>query len=138
MRSFSRFSKGLAIRIKKWVILSSALIFLIICCQPISAEPLVKTIILEIGKAQLPVVTVSTNTTVQLKNNFTETLVGTSIQKTDSEKKMVNIESFLPGQTIGLEFPKKGLYSVCYSLETDSQSANPRCLEIHVVKLQTA
>ncbi len=135
---FSRSSKGFAVRTKKCAVLISVALFILVSWLPISANPLVRTIVLETGEAHFPFVTVPTDTTIQLKNNFTETLIGTSIQKTDTGKRMVNIESFLPGQTIGLEFPKKGMYSVCYSLKTDSQSANPRCLEIHVVKLQTA
>ena len=73
---------------------------------------------------------------VTFLNNYPQKLYATSIIKEHTNKKLLSIESFEPGQSFELQFSKKGPYSICFSLNADSP--NPICLPINVVPLQTA
>ena len=75
---------------------------------------------------------------VTFLNNYPQKLYETSIIRDHSDKKLLSIESFAPGQSFGLQFSKKGPYSICYSLKPKTDSENPICLPINVVPLQTA
>ncbi len=100
-------------------------------------ESLVRTISLEASDQETNI-RIPVGSSVTFLNNYSQELYKTSIITDLSEKKLVSIESFAPGQTFGLQFSKKGPYSICYWLEPKTDSTHPICLQINVVPLQTA
>jgi len=108
-------------------------------CLPVNlfGKSLVRTISLK-ATDQEQNIRIPVGSSVTFLNNYPQKLYGTSIITDHSNKKLLSIESFDPGQAFGLPFSKKGPYSICYSLNPKPDSANPVCLPINVVPLQTA
>lgn len=108
-------------------------------CLPANlfGESLIRTISLEASDQELEIA-IPVGSSVTFLNNYPQELYATSIIKNYPDTKLLSIDSFPSGQTFGLEFPKKGPYSICYSLNPDTGSTNPICLQINVVPLQTA
>ena len=108
-------------------------------CLPANlfGESLVRTISLE-ATDQEQKVNVSVGSSVTFLNNYPQKLYETSVIAVLSDKKILSIESFAAGQSFGLQFSKKGSYSICYSLKPKTDSTNLTCLEINVVPLQAA
>jgi hypothetical protein len=108
-------------------------------CLPATlfGESLARTISLE-ATDQEQNIRIPVGSSVTLLNNYPQELYQTSIITDHSEKKLLSLESFAAGQTFGLQFSKKGPYSICYSLKPKTDSTNPICLHINVVPLQTA
>jgi hypothetical protein len=100
-------------------------------------ESLARTISLEANDQETNI-RIPVGSTVTFLNNYPQDLYETSIVTNSSDKKLLSIESFAPGQSFGLQFSKKGPYSICYSLKPNANSADPICLPINVVPLQTA
>jgi len=100
-------------------------------------ESLVRSISLEANDARPPIL-ITTGTEVRIQNNYTQVLYQTSVVTETSNQRLLSIEAFHPGQSFGLEFTKKGPYSVCYSLKQEKNSGSSICLQINVVPLQTA
>jgi hypothetical protein len=114
-------------------------VWVICLCLPANllGESLVRTIPLE-ASDQEQNIRIPVGSSVTFLNNYPQKLYGTSITTNRSDKKLLSIESFEPGQSFGLQFSKKGPYSICYSLKPKMVSVNPICLPINVVPLQTA
>ncbi len=113
---------------------------LMVClCLPATlfGESLVRTIALE-ATDQEQNIRIPVGSSVTFLNNYPQELYETSIIKDHSDKRLVSIESFAPSQSFGLQFSKKGPYSICYLLKPKTGPANPICLQINVVPLQTA
>ena len=108
-------------------------------CLPanIFGESLVRTISLK-ATDQEQNIRIPVGSSVTFLNDYPQKLYETAIIRDHSDKKLFRIESFAPGQSFGLQFSKKGPYSICYSLKPKTDSANPICLPINVVPLQTA
>ena len=108
-------------------------------CLPANlfGETLARTISLE-ATDQERNIRIPVGSSVTFLNNYPQELYETSIITDHSDKNLLSIESFEPGQSFGLEFSKKGPYSICYSLKPKTDSTNPICLQINVVPLQTA
>ncbi len=109
-------------------------------CLPANllGEPLIRTISLEASDHQERSIRIPVGSMVTFLNNYPQELYQTSIITDHSDKRLMSIESFPPGQSFGLEFMKKGPYSICYSLKPEADSTNPICLQINVVPLQAA
>lgn len=105
-------------------------------CLPASlfGEPLIRTISLEAGDHGQNI-HITVGSTVTFFNNYSQELYQTSVITDRSDKRLLSIESFAPGQSFGLEFMKKGPYSICYSLKPETDSAKTICLRINVVPL---
>jgi hypothetical protein len=129
-------SNGTSVRSFKMIGLA---LWVICLCLPASlfGESLVRTISLE-ATDQEQNIRIPVGSSVNFLNNYPQELYKTSIIKDHSDKKLLSIESFAAGQTFGLQFSKKGPYSICYSLKPKTDSTNPICLQINVVPLQTA
>ena len=108
-------------------------------CLPsnLFGESLTRTISLEVTDQEQDI-RIPVGSSVTFLNNYPQELYETSIITDHSDKKMLSIESFEPGQSFGLEFSKQGPYSICYWLKPKPDSAHPICLQINVVPLQTA
>ncbi len=108
-------------------------------CQPANlfGESLARTISLK-ATDQEQDIRIPVGSTVTFLNNYPQELYETSIIKDHSNKKLLSIESFASGQSFGLQFSKKGPYSICYSLKPKTDSIDSICLQINVVPLQTA
>lgn len=108
-------------------------------CLPANlfGESLIRTISLEASDQEREVA-IPVGSSVTFLNNYPQELYATSIIQNHPDVKLLSIESFGSGQSFGLEFPKKGPYSICYSLKPDKDSTDPICLLINVVPLQTA
>lgn len=106
-------------------------------CLPANlfGESLTRTISLE-ATDQENNVRIPVGSSVTFLNNYPQDLYKTSVITDVSDKKLLSIESFRSGQSFGLQFSKKGPYSICYSLKPNSASLI--CLQIIVVPLQTA
>jgi len=116
------------------------LVALGIClCLPANlfGESLARTIALE-ATDQETNIRIPVGSTVTFLNNYPQDLYETSIITERANKKLLSIESFAPGQSFGLQFSKKGPYSICFSLKPKTNSTDPICLPINVVPLQTA
>lgn len=72
---------------------------------------------------------------VKLHNNWNIPLHGTVIRQMDSGASLARIETITSGQTVTLEFPKEGTYSVCYSLGQEKQDNQNRCLFLKVIPM---
>jgi hypothetical protein len=131
-----RYSGGVSIRSLKIIGLS---VLAVCLCLPVTlwGESLARTISLE-ATDQEQNIRIPVGSSVTFLNNYPQELYETSIIKDHSDKKLLSIESFAAGQTFGLQFSKKGPYSICYSLKPKTDSINPICLQINVVPLQTA
>ena len=105
--------------------------------QNILAESLIHTVSLE-ASDQEKSIRIPVGATVTFLNNYPQELYQTSIITDHSDKRILSLESFPSGQSFGLEFMKKGPYSICYSLKPETDSTNPICLQINVVPLQAA
>jgi hypothetical protein len=108
-------------------------------CLPahLFGESLVRTISLKTADQEQDI-RIPVGSSVTFLNNYPQKLYETSITTDPSDKKLLSIEYFAPGQSFGLQFSKKGPYSICYSLKPKTDSINPICLQINVVPLQTA
>lgn len=108
-------------------------------CLPadLLGESLTRTITLE-ATDQARRINIPVGATVTFKNNYPQALFETSVITGRSDIKVLSISSFPSGQSFGLEFMKKGPYSVCYLLNPKAGSTQPICLQINVVPLQTA
>lgn len=106
-------------------------------CLPANlfGESLTRTISLE-ATDQKNNVRIPVGSSVTFLNNYPQDLYETIVITDASDKKLLNIESFQSGQSFGLQFSKKGPYSICYSLKPNS--TNLICLQIIVVPLQIA
>jgi hypothetical protein len=100
-------------------------------------ESLVRTISLE-ATDQEQNVRIPVGSSITFLNNYPQDLYETSVITGHSDKEILSIESFEPGQSFSLQFSKKGPYSICYSLKPKTDPTNPICLQINVVPLQTA
>jgi len=130
------YSGGVTIRSFKII----GLAVLAVClCLPATlfGESLARTVSLE-ATDQEQNIRIPVGSSVTFLNNYPQELYETSIITNHSDKKLLSIESFAAGQTFGLQFSKKGPYSICYSLKPKTDSINPICLQINVVPLQTA
>jgi len=117
-----------------------SLAVLAVClCLPahLFGESLARTISLE-ANDQEQNIRIPVGSSVTFLNNYPQKLYRTSIITDHSDKKILSIESFESGQSFGLQFPKKGPYSICYTLKPKMDLTNPICLQINVVPLQTA
>lgn len=99
-------------------------------------ESLARSISLEANDSE-QVIRIPVGVQLKVQNNYPQELYQTSVIGS-SNKRLLNIETFQPGQSFDLEFTKKGPYSVCYSLESGEDSEKSICLQINVVPLQTA
>ena len=108
-------------------------------CLPANllGESLARTISLE-ATDQEQDISIPVGSSITFLNNYPQGLYETSVITDNSDKKLLSIESFEPGQSIGLQFPKKGPYSICYLLKPKTDATHPICLQINVVPLQTA
>jgi len=108
-------------------------------CLPANlfGESLARTISLE-ATDQEQDIHIPVGSSVTFLNNYPQELYETSVITDQSNKKLLSIQSFGPGQSFGLQFPKRGPYSICYSLKPKADAINPICLQINVVPLQTA
>jgi hypothetical protein len=108
-------------------------------CLPANlfGESLVRTISLEATDQETDI-RIPVGSSVTFLNNYPQELYGTSVITDRSDKKLLSIESFAPGQSFGLQFSKRGPYSICFSLKPKTNSVDPICLPINVVPLQTA
>ena len=106
-------------------------------CLPANlfGESLTRTISLE-ATDQENNVRIPVGSSVTFLNNYPQDLYETTVITDASDKKLLSIESFQSAQSFGLQFSKKGPYSICYSLKPNS--TNLICLQIIVVPLQTA
>ncbi len=106
-------------------------------CLPANlfGESLTRTISLE-ATDQKNNVRIPVGSSVTFLNNYPQDLYETIVITDASDKKLLNIETFQSGQSFGLQFSKKGPYSICYSLKPNS--TNLICLQIIVVPLQIA
>lgn len=76
---------------------------------------------------------------VRLQNDMTRVLYNTTIHRLDSERNIMKLATFLPGQSVNLEFTRKGEYQVCYEWVAESAPEMvSSCLRLNVVALQTA
>jgi hypothetical protein len=107
-------------------------------CLPVNlfGESLIRTISLK-ATDQEQNIRIPVGSSVTFLNDYPQKLYETVIITDHSNKKLLSIESFAPGQSFGLQFSKKGPYSICYSLKPKTDSANSICLPINVVPLQT-
>jgi hypothetical protein len=107
-------------------------------CLPANlfGESLIRTISLK-ATDQEQNIRIPVGSSVTFLNDYPQKLYETVIITDHSNKKLLSIESFAPGQSFGLQFSKKGPYSICYSLKPKTDSANSICLPINVVPLQT-
>lgn len=114
-------------------------VLVVYLCLPANlfGESLVHTISLE-ATDQEQDIRIPVGSSITFLNNYPQELYETSIITDYLDKKILNIDSFAPGQSFGLQFSKKGPYSICYSLKPKTSSTNPICLQINVVPLQTA
>ena len=133
MRRIKHSSKKIAVRFLG--IAAAALIWML--PANLLGESLTRTVSLEATDPGRNI-RVPVGATITFKNNYPQTLYETSVLKDRSDKKVLSVGLFPSGQSFGLEFSKKGPYSVCYSLSQKTDSANPICLQIDVVPLQTA
>ena len=78
------------------------------------------------------------NAQVKLHNNWRISLHETTIRQIKSGSRLAQIETIIAGQTVTLEFPKTGSYSVCYSLGQDKPETESRCLLLDVIPMKTA
>lgn len=134
MNSEKNCSKKIAIRSLEKI----GLLVLGLClCLPANlfGESLTRTISLE-ATDQENNVRIPVGSSVTFLNNYPQDLYETTVITDASDKKLLSIESFQSGQSFGLQFSKKGPYSICYSLKPNS--TNLICLQIIVVPLQTA
>ena len=108
-------------------------------CLPANllGESLTRTISLE-ATDQDQQINIPVGATVTFKNNYPQVLYETSVITGRSDITVLSIDSFPSGQAFGLEFSRKGPYSVCYLLKPKADSTQPICLQINVVPLQTA
>jgi hypothetical protein len=108
-------------------------------CLPANllGESLARTISLEAADQEQDI-RIPVGSSVIFLNNYPQELYETSIITDHSDKKLLSLELFRAGQSFGLEFSKKGPYSICYSLKPETDSTDPICLQINVVPLQTA
>jgi len=86
-----------------------------------------------------PLMHITEGKPVRLQNDMTRVLYNTSILRVDSEKNILQLATFHPGQSVNLEFSRKGEYQVCYEwvAETAPEMLSS-CLRLNVVALQTA
>ncbi len=76
---------------------------------------------------------------IRLQNDMTRVLYNTSILQVDPEKNILKLATFQPGQSVNLEFTRKGEYQVCYEWVAESApEILSSCLRLNVVALQTA
>ena len=108
-------------------------------CLPthIFGESLTRTISLE-ATDQEKNIHIPVGSTVTFLNNYPQDIYETAIVTGHTDKKLLSIESFESGQSFGLQFSKKGPYSICYSLQPKTNLMSLTCLQIIVVPLQTA
>jgi hypothetical protein len=131
-----KYSDGVSIRSLKIIGLS---VLAVCLCLPATlfGESLARTISLE-STDQEQNFRIPVGSSVTFLNNYPQELYETSIITDHSDKKLLSIETFAAGQAFGLQFSKKGPYSICFSLKPKTDSTNPICLQINVVPLQTA
>lgn len=132
----NNFSKRISVRSLEIIGLA---VWVVCLCLPanLMGESLVRTVSLEAADQEQEI-RIPVGSSVTFLNNYPQELYETSIIKDRSDKKLLSIESFAPGQSFGLQFSDKGPYSICYSLKPKTDSINPICLQINVVPLQTA
>lgn len=136
MSSVKNYSNRISVRSLKTI----GLAVLAVClCLPahLFGESLARTISLEANDQEQDI-RIPVGSSVTFLNNYPQELYGTSIITDHSDKKLLSIESFAAGQSFGLQFPRKGPCSICYSLKPKTVLTNPICLQINVVPLQTA
>ena len=114
-------------------------VWVVCLCLPVNifGESLIRTVSLEAADQENNI-HIPVGSSVTFLNNYPQELFGTTIITDHTNTKLVSIGSFPSGQSFGLEFPKKGPYSICYSLTPETASTDPICLQINVVPLQAA
>lgn len=125
-----------SVRLRDWAGMALLTVCLLFPAS-LLGDSLVRSISLEANEADKSI-RVPVGTKVKVQNNYPQELYQTSVITELSNKKVLSIETFHTGQSFGLEFTKKGAYSVCYSLKPEKDSASPICLQINVVPLQAA
>ncbi len=75
---------------------------------------------------------------VTLKNDWGFSLHQTSISQLESGAEIARIQTVMADQTVSLEFPREGAYSICYFLSPERQPEKERCFFLNVVALKTA
>ncbi len=78
------------------------------------------------------------NSPVTLSNNWGVALHQTTITQIDSGASLASIQKVMAGQTVSLEFPREGAYSICYFLTPKKQPDEERCFFLNVVPFKTA
>lgn len=105
--------------------------------SPVLAEKLEHLIKLNKVAFEVPIRVVQ-DSPVTLRNDWGIPLHQTSIAHLDSGASLARIQTVMAGQTLSLEFPREGAYSICYFLTPEQQPGKERCFYIDVVPLKTA
>ena len=100
-------------------------------------EELSRTVSLQTGGLADGTITISAGSDVNFKNNYGTSLHQASLTQISSGKRMFKLETFPPGESLGLEFPQQGSYAFCYWIERGTVPEKSTCLQINVVALQT-
>ncbi len=100
-------------------------------------KELSRTVSLKTGDLADRTITVSAGSDVSFKNNYGISLHQASLTQVSSGKRMFSLETFPPGESLGLQFPRQGSYAFCYWMERETVPEKSTCLQIDVVALQT-
>ncbi len=114
--------------------------FIFLCLlmsNPVLAEKLEHVIELNQVSFDTPVRVVQ-DAPVTLRNDWGIPLHQTSISHLDSGTSLARVQKVMAGQTLSLEFPREGAYSICYFLTPEQQPEQERCFYLTVVSLKTA
>ncbi len=133
--SFSRFSAARAIRV-----FTLALGFTGILTAPLftaQADPLEQMIKMNRIEYTTPI-RVLQDTQIKLHNDWDISLHGTTISQIESGLRLAKIDTIAVGQTVTLEFPKEGGYSICYFLRPQQTETENRCFLLNVVPMKAA
>lgn len=96
-----------------------------------------RTVSLKTGTLENRTITVFAGSDVSFRNDYEFSLHQASLTQIPSGKRIFNLKAFLPGESLGLEFPRQGAYEFCYWMERATVPGKSTCLQIDVVALQT-
>ncbi len=82
-------------------------------------------------------VRVMQNSPVVLSNNWGVPLHQATITQLHSGASLAKIKTVMAGQSVSLEFPREGAYSICYFLDPEQQPDEKRCFYLTVVPCKT-
>ncbi|QPJ60406.1 MAG: hypothetical protein G3M70_00270 [Candidatus Nitronauta litoralis] len=112
------------------------LIYLLVVSPALAKEP---RHLIKLNKVSFDApVKVFQDSPVTLKNDWGFSLHQTSISQIESGAEIARIQTVMAGQTVSLEFPREGEYSICYFLSPEQQPEKERCFSLNVVPLKTA